>query len=82
MYVFVCVQSYPTLRDPMDCSSLGSSVLGIFLARILEWVAISPPGDLPNPAIKPTSPAAPAWAGRFFTTEPPENPQTVTSSEF
>ena len=30
-----------TLCDPMDCSSLGSSVHGIFQARILEWVSIS-----------------------------------------
>ena len=34
-------QSCPTLCDPMDCSLLGSSVHGIFQARILEWVAIS-----------------------------------------
>ena len=33
-------QSYPTLRDPMDCSPPGSSVHGIFQARVLEWVAI------------------------------------------
>ena len=26
------------------------------------------PGDLPNPGIKPVSPASPALAGRFFTT--------------
>ena len=31
----------PTLYDPMDCSPPGSSVHGIFLARILDWVAIS-----------------------------------------
>ena len=30
----------PTLCDPMDCSPAGSSVHGIFQARILEWVAI------------------------------------------
>ena len=30
-----------TLCDPMDCSLPGSSVYGIFQARILEWVAIS-----------------------------------------
>ena len=30
-----------TLCDPMDCSPPGSSVHGIFQARILEWVAIS-----------------------------------------
>ena len=34
-------QSCPTLCDPMDCSSPGSSVREIFQARILEWVAIS-----------------------------------------
>ena len=31
----------PALCDPMDCSTPGSSVRGIFQARILEWVAIS-----------------------------------------
>ena len=34
-------QSCPTLCDPVDCSLLGSSVHGIFQARVLEWVAIS-----------------------------------------
>ena len=34
-------QSCLTLCDPMDCSLPGSSVNGIFKARILEWVAIS-----------------------------------------
>ena len=33
--------SYATLGDPMDCNQSGSSVHGIFQARILEWVAIS-----------------------------------------
>ena len=34
-------QSCPTICDPMDCSPPGSSVHGIFQARILEWIAIS-----------------------------------------
>ena len=34
-------QSCPTLCDPMDCSLPGSSVCGIFQARVLEWVAIA-----------------------------------------
>ena len=34
-------QSCPTLCYPVDCSPPGSSVHGIFQARILEWVAIS-----------------------------------------
>ena len=33
-------QSYPTLSDPMDFSLPGSSVHGIFQARVLEWGAI------------------------------------------
>ena len=34
-------QSSPTLRDPMDWSLPGSSVHGIFQARVLEWDAIT-----------------------------------------
>ena len=34
-------QSCPTLCDPMDCSLPGSSVQGIFQARVLEWGAIA-----------------------------------------
>ena len=34
-------QSGPTLRNPMDCSPPGSSVRGIFQARVLEWGAIA-----------------------------------------
>ena len=34
-------QSCPTLSDPMDCSLPGSSVHGIFQARVLEWDAIA-----------------------------------------
>ena len=33
-------QSSLTLSDPMDCSLPGSSVHGIFQARVMEWVAI------------------------------------------
>ena len=34
-------QSSPTLSDPMDCSLPGSSIHGIFQARVLEWGAIA-----------------------------------------
>ena len=34
-------QSCPTLSDPMDCSLPGSSIHGIYQARVLEWVAIA-----------------------------------------
>ena len=57
--------------DPVDSSPPGSSVPGISQARILEWAAFPPPGDLPNPGIKP---ASPEFAGGFFATQPLENP--------
>ena len=44
-------------HNPVDRSPPGSSVLGILQARILEWVAMPPPGDLPAPSVEPTSPA-------------------------
>ena len=67
-------KSCPTVCDPMDCSLPGPSVHEIFLARILEWVAISSPGDLPDPGIEAVSPAL---AGRFFTAESPGKPLKV-----
>ena len=35
------LQSCPTLSNPMDCSPPGSSIHGIFQARVLEWGAIA-----------------------------------------
>ena len=39
------------------------------------WTGVPgpPPGDLPDPEIKPVSPLSPAMAGRFFITEPRGN---------
>ena len=50
-------QSCLTFCDPIDCSPPGSSVHGIFQARVLEWVAFPSPGDLPDSGIEPGSPA-------------------------
>ena len=55
--VVLVAQSCPTLYNPTDCSPPGSSVHGILQARILEWIAIPSPGDLPDPAIESESPA-------------------------
>ena len=49
------VHSCPTLFEPMDCSSPGSSVHGISQARILEWRAIPFSRDLPHPGIESRS---------------------------
>ena len=45
------VQSCLTLSDPMDCSLLGSSVHGIFQARVLEWGAIAFSKSKPMPQL-------------------------------
>ena len=59
-------QLCPILCDPMDCSLVSSD--GFLQARILEWVAISSPEDLPDPGIEPRSPALQADA---LPSEPP-----------
>ena len=45
-------QLCPTLCDPMDYSLSGSSIRGIFQARILSWMTFPSPGDLPDPGTK------------------------------
>ena len=64
--VCLVTQSCLTLCAPLDWNLLGSSVHGILQARILEWTATPPAGDLPNPGIKPTSRVS-CTAGGFFT---------------
>ena len=46
-------QSCVTLCNLMDCSLPGSSVHGIFQARVLEWVAFPSPEELPDLGIEP-----------------------------
>ena len=64
-------QSCLTLCNPVACIPPGSSVHGILQARILEWVAMPPPGDLPNPGIEPGSPPLPMDSLLF---KPPGRP--------
>ena len=74
MHAYLVVKSRPTLCYPMDCSPPDSSVLGIFQREYWSGLPFPPPGDLPNPVIKPVSLVSPALADRFFTTEPPGSP--------
>ena len=56
------------------CPTLACQVpLSMGFSRQEYWSGLPfpSPGDLPNPGIKP---ASPALAGRFFTSEPPEKP--------
>ena len=60
-----------TLWEPLDCNPPVPSQ-GILQARVLEWVAISTPGDLPHPGFKPGSPALQADS---LPSEPPGKSQ-------
>ena len=62
-------QSCPTLCDHMDCSPPGSSVRGIFQARILERVAISFSRESSQPGVEASSPASPALQADFLLLE-------------
>ena len=64
-------QSCPTLCDPMDCSLSGSSVHGIFQARVLEWIAISFSRGSSQPGNEPGSTTLQADA---LPSEPPGKP--------
>ena len=65
-------ESCPILCNDMDCSPPGSSVHGVLQARILEGVAVSSPGDLPDPGIEPGSLALQADS---LPSEPPRKAQ-------
>ena len=71
MCAYSVAESCLSLFNPIDCSPPGSSVHGIFQARIL--VAISSSRDLPNPGMEPVSSAL---VGRLFTTKTPA--KTIT----
>ena len=66
----MCVhsQSCPTLCDPWTVDYQAPQSIGFSRQEYWSWLPFPPPGDLPNPGIKP---ASPALAGRYFATEPP-----------
>ena len=59
----------------MTCSSPGSFLTGFPRPESWSGLPFPPPGDLPNPGIKPVSPASPALQADSFTTEPLGKPQ-------
>jgi len=52
LYLCVHAQLCPTFCHPMDCSPTGSSIHGIFQARILEWVTIALSRGSSRPSMK------------------------------
>ena len=57
-----CLLSHSVVSNSLRPRGLSQAPLSMWIvqARILEWIAIPPPGDLPNPGIKSRSPALPA----------------------
>ena len=68
--LYVCSVMSDSLQL-MDCSPPGFSVHGLLL---LSGLPFTPPGDLPDPGFKPTSPVSSALAVRFFTNVSPGKP--------
>ena len=64
------LQLCPAFCDPMDCSPPGSSVPGIFQAKILDWVAISFSRASFQLRDRTRVSCTSCTAGRFFTPEP------------
>ena len=58
----------------MDYSLPGSSVCGVFQARILVWVAMPSSRGFSQPRVRTHISGSSCTAGRFFTTEPPGKP--------
>ena len=73
--LYVCVwlitQSCPTLWEPMDSTLPGFCVHGILQEKILEWVAISFPWNLPYPGMEAESLA---YQADYLSFEPPGKP--------
>ena len=69
-------QLCPILFDPMGYSLPGSSVHGVFQARVQSVLPFPSPGDLPDPGIEP---GPPAWWADALPSEPPGKPQSISS---
>ena len=73
MCLCVCLLSHPTLCHIMNCSPPETALsMGLSRQECCSGLPFPPPGDLPDPGIKPTSLIS--ALGGFFTTEPPGNP--------
>ena len=71
----VAQSSLTPLCDPLDCSPLNWSSMGFFSGKNTgEGCHFPPPGDLPNPGIKPKSPVSPALQVDSLPAEPSGKP--------
>ena len=76
-----CVLSHVRLfATPWTTAQQAPLSIGFPRQEYWSGLPFSTPGDLPDLGIKLTSPASPALAGGFFTTEPPGKPCSQTTS--
>ena len=77
----VCVLSSSVVSDslwpPWIVAHQAPLSMGFSRKEYWSGLPFPPPGDLPDPGIKPKSLVAPALAGGFFTTEQPRKPRKV-----
>ena len=74
----MCMRAHSVASDSATPWNVACQApLSMEFSRQEYWCGLPfpPPGDLPDPGIEPKPPAAPALAGRFFTTEPSGNPK-------
>ena len=71
------LQSCLTLCDPRTVALQAPLCMGFSKQEYWSGLPGSPPGNLPDPGIKPTSPAPPAWQEESLTTELPGMPKRV-----
>ena len=69
-------KSCPTLGNPWTVVQQAHLSMGFFRQEYWNGLPFPLTGDLPDRGMEPTSPASPALAGGFFTTEPPGKPTT------
>ena len=72
----VCMLSCVHLFEiPWTVAHQAPLSMGFSRQEYWSGLPFPPPGDLPNPGIKPEAPTSPALVGGFFTTEPTESPK-------
>ena len=77
VYVCACVCVCSVVSDSVTLWTVAHQApLSVEFSRQEYWsqLPFPTPGDLPDPEIEPKSPASPALASEFFTTEPPGKP--------
>ena len=82
IYKFVVVYSLSQVQlfaNPWTVACQAPLSMGLSRQEYWSGSLFPPPGDLPDPEMKPKFPASPALAGRFFTTKPVGAPIFITA---